>query len=163
MCSTGSTCRLPQPLQIITLLACADPHPKTSLPEEVPFLPSARELRQPWRAAFPGAAAECSQHCTALCCFPVRATWAAGLGLQTTESVAKAATPVCGMQGMHRQHNACTDPTAGGECMQQLAVSFTHTNHAPELTWAVCRLFCCHLHEQSNLLAFGERVACPDS
>lgn len=32
----------------------------------------------------------------------------------------------------------------------------------PSLTWAVCRLFCCHLHEESDLLALGERVPCPD-
>lgn len=33
----------------------------------------------------------------------------------------------------------------------------------PTLTWAVCRLLGCHLHEKSDLLALGERVACPDS
>lgn len=35
-------------------------------------------------------------------------------------------------------------------------------NHPLDLTWAVCRLFCCHLHKESDLLALGERVACPD-
>lgn len=34
---------------------------------------------------------------------------------------------------------------------------------AARLTWAVCRLLGCHLHEESHLLALGEGVASPDS
>lgn len=39
-----------------------------------------------------------------------------------------------------------------------------NTHHPPpwRLTWAVCRLLSCHLHEKSHLLALGEGVAGSD-